>query len=180
MHPTYQDTEAPADSPWAQLSPATRRRLIFVLWLITELGLLAGIFVDPRYWLGVVALNVAQAMWFLGLTRGAWVFPTQLRIAFAIWLLIGALVPSMVWMMYVPTIGLAANLIWRYCLLSRLLYLLPWNRPHALTWDGVWQIFLAPPRPGRFQLRGGIRDHGGRGHSGVAMQTESHPSTPHG
>jgi len=152
MTNAYRMTLVP-DSPWRRFSATTRRRLIHGLWLITEAGLLAGL-VDQTYWTWVLGFTIAHAALFLGLVGfRPMAFPAQLRIAYVAWLAVGIYVPNMTWMMYVTTVGLTVNLIIGYCPLSRLLYLLPWNRQISLSPRRVAKTFLSAPTAGRFQLR---------------------------
>ena len=151
MKNAYAMTLVP-ESPWSRLSPSTKKRLIYSLWVVTDIGLIAGLF-DPAYWTWVLLFTIPHALLFLGLVGfRPLVFPAQLRIAYVLWLAIGIYVPHMSWMMYVTTVGLSANLLYGYCPLSRLLYLLPWNREVPLDATRFVESFLTPPMPGRFRL----------------------------
>lgn len=145
----YSATLVP-DCAWSRLRSRTRQRLIWSLWAITWLGLAAGCF-DARYWAWVVAFSVLHALFVLSMVGfRPLVFPAQLRLAYAAWVAIGTYVPHMSWMMYVTLLGLAANLTAGWCPLSRMLYLLPWNRQEP--WDAqLWvRVFFSKPMPGRF------------------------------
>ena len=48
-------------------------------------------------------------------------------------------------------LGLVGNLFFDYCLLARMLYLLPWNRTEKLSLVMVERTFLSPPSSGRFR-----------------------------
>ena len=53
----------------------------------------------------------------------------------------------MAWILWVPAVGIAARLTVNYCLLARLVALLPWNRKEPLTRALVKaRIFSAPVR----------------------------------
>jgi hypothetical protein len=146
----YQATLVPPDSAWSRLRVSTRKRLTWALWAITWLGLVAGCF-DVRFWRGVVWFSLAHALLALALVGFRWLaFPAQLRLAYVAWVAIGTYVPFMSWMMYVTLVGLAANLAVGWCPLSRMLYLLPWNREEP--WDSrlPLRVFLSGPVEGRF------------------------------
>ena len=50
-------------------------------------------------------------------------------------------------------VGVNALLVADYCLLARLLTLLPWNRPLPLDWALVRDVLLMPPAPGPIAAR---------------------------
>ena len=117
-----------SDTYWEQIPTRTQDRLIWGIWFVTWLGLLAGL-VDRVYYEYVVAISAAHALLFLVLFKfRALAYPAQLRIAYFLWVAVGTFVPYMVILMYITTLGLAANLFFGYCPLSRMMYLLPWNR----------------------------------------------------
>src|SRR5512140_720816 len=147
---TYAATLVP-DCPWSRLHPRVRRALVWILWAITWVGLVAGCF-DARAWRWVVGFSVAHAAFVLSMVRfRPLVFPAQLRIAYAAWVALGTYVPHMTWMMYVATAGVGANLAFNWCPLSRLLYLLPWNREEPFDAGLPWRVFFSKPVPGRFR-----------------------------
>jgi len=74
----------------------------------------------------------------------------QVRLAYLLWVLIGTFVPGMIILMYITTVGLAANLFFNYCPLARLMLLMPWNRSESLSLEFLRRVFLSPPSRGRF------------------------------
>ena len=131
---TYENTLEPSGTILDSFSPGFRNALVYVLFLITEAGLIAGAFVDPLYWQWVVWFSIFNALLFLFFVNfKPMVYPAQLRIAYAVWVAIGTFVPYMSWMMWVTLFGLGANLLFGWCPLSRMLYLLPWNRQEQRT-----------------------------------------------
>ena len=140
-------------TPLERLPTAARKRLIWSLWLITWLLLLAGL-VDRRWYVAVVLFSIAHALLFLTLTRfRVAAFPNQVRIAYVIWVALGTYAPGGVVLMWITTIGLATNLFLGYCPLARMLYLLPWNRDVPFSWSLVWRVFSTPPVAGKFMPR---------------------------
>lgn len=140
-----------ASTPWDRIPPRRRWALVFGLWLVTWVGLVAGLF-RPGVSEAVVAFSVAHAGLVLVLNRfrlGA--FPVQVRLGYLAWVALGTYVPSLRILLSIAIIGLLANLLFDYCLLARTTYLLPWNRREALSWGLVRRVLLTPPAPGRFR-----------------------------
>ncbi|MBD1846587.1 hypothetical protein H6F89_24820 [Cyanobacteria bacterium FACHB-63] len=128
----------------------TRRKVVWSLWFITWLGLLAGLFA-PQWYDFVVWFSVIHALFFIYLERfNLMAFPVQVRLAYVAWVAIGAYVPLMIWLIWITTIGLAANLSVGYCPLARMLSLLPFNRNEPFSFNLVKRVFLSPPVQGRF------------------------------
>ena len=61
---------------------------------------------------------------------------------------IGTYVPHMTVFLVIISVGLIGNLFFDYCLLARLLSLLPWNRHESFSLGLVQRALLTPP--GRF------------------------------
>lgn len=142
------DTITLAKKP--KLASHDHHYLIWNLWFITWLGLLAGLF-SSQWYVAVVWFSVLHALLVLYLEQFRCIaFPVQVRGAYLIWVAIGTYVPHLGCLMWITTLGLAANLFWSYCPLARMLLLLPFNRHEPLSWDLVRRIFLSPPAKGRF------------------------------
>ena len=136
---------------WDKIQKNDQDRLIWIIWLVTWAGLLGGLY-DRVYYEYVVMFSAAHSLLFLILFNfRAMDFPAQLRIAYFLWVAIGTYVPYMVILMYITTVGLAANLFFEYCPLSRMMYLLPWNREEPFTGNLIIRVFLSPPVEGRFK-----------------------------
>lgn len=147
----YEQTLVP-DSPWRRMSPTARNNLVSLLWLLTWGCLVLGHH-ERVYWHAAIVITAAQALTVTALVKfRPLVFPAQLRIVYIGWLLLGTFVPELVSMMHITTAGLGAMLAFGYCPLARMLYLLPWNRTHALSWRIALRVFLQPPARGRFAL----------------------------
>jgi hypothetical protein len=141
------------DSLWDQIPQDIRKRFVWVLWLVTWTGVLAGLF-DREFYEYVVIFSAAHALLVLFLLRfRVSAFPAQVRIAYCIWVAVGTYVPYMVILMYITTIGLATNLFANYCPLARMMYLFPWNREEPFSLNLVARVFLSPPVAGEFRPR---------------------------
>lgn len=136
---------------WDRIPGNIRKAVIWSLWFLTWIGLLAGL-VDRTFYEVVVAFSAAHAFLILSL-HGFQVsaFPVQVRIGYVLWVAIGTHVPYMTVLMYITTLGLIGNLLFRYCPLARMLYLLPWNREENFSFGMVVRVFLSPPVNGRFR-----------------------------
>ena len=136
---------------WDRLSPRTRKSLIWGLWFITWLGLVAGLF-DRVFFEYVVIISGLHALLFL-LLFGFRLkpFPVQVRIAYLLWVGVGTYVPYMLFLMYITLIGLATNLYLGYCPLARMMYLMPWNNDEDFSLGLLARVFLSPPMPGKFE-----------------------------
>ena len=136
--------------PWNRIPPRPRKVLVWILWLITWLGLIAGVF-NRVFFEWVVLFSALHAVLVWSLHNGHFTpFPVQVRIAYFVAVGIGTYVPYMVFFMYIALVGLATNLFLGYCPLARLMYLMPWNRDEPFSLELVSRVALSPPSPGQF------------------------------
>lgn len=138
------------DTLWEKMPVNIRKRVVWSLWFVTWLGLLAGLW-ERTFWEYVVIFSAIHALlllFLLGLHVSP--FPVQVRLAYFAWVAIGTYLPFMEVLMYITVVGLAANLFLGYCPLARMLYLLPWNRAEPVSLDLLKRVFLSPPRAGKF------------------------------
>jgi len=141
------------DCLWDRIPQDIRKRLVWLLWFVTWVGLLAGLF-ERIFYEYVVVFSAAHALLVLFLFRfRVAAFPVQVRIAYFAWVAVGTYAPYMVILMYITTVGLATNLFVSYCPLARMMYLLPWNREDPFSLKLVASVFLSPPVAGKFKLR---------------------------
>ena len=144
-------TSKETDNLWFRIPVQNRRIFIWVLWFITWLGLLAGLF-DHVYYEYVVIFSLFHTLLFITLFKFRIIaFPVQVRIAYFIWVLVGTYVPYMLILLYITTIGLFTNLFLGYCPLARSLYLLPWNREEPFTFELIKRVTMSPPVSGQFK-----------------------------
>ena len=127
-----------------------RKSLIWGMWFITWLGLVAGVFYQ-KFFEYVVFFSGVHTVLFL-LLHGFSIkpFPMQVRIAYFIWVAAGTFVPQLVFLMYITLVGLAANLFLGYCPLARMMVLMPWNRDEKFSIGLLGRVFLSPPMSGKF------------------------------
>eukprot|EP00539_Tryblionella_compressa_P008486 CAMPEP_0178753090 /NCGR_PEP_ID=MMETSP0744-20121128/11423_1 /TAXON_ID=913974 /ORGANISM="Nitzschia punctata, Strain CCMP561" /LENGTH=177 /DNA_ID=CAMNT_0020406877 /DNA_START=22 /DNA_END=555 /DNA_ORIENTATION=+ len=141
-------------TPWDRMDPARRGSMVWWLWAVTWIGLVAGYLDDKRRgWDFVVVFSAAHTILFWGLFLGETSpFPVQVRLAYFLWVACGTLAFDS--LMHITLVGLFANLTVGYCPLARMMSLLPWNRKKniPLSWDLVRRTILSPPTEGRFEV----------------------------
>lgn len=116
-------------------------------WLGVDLLLAAWLWGVPGAGYAVLALCGVQCLHFILLERSLTAFPVQVRGGFLLMLLAGFW-PPLRFLHWVQLIGTAAFLTVGYCLLARLLSLLPWNRTEPLTGALVARTLFSPPQRG--------------------------------
>jgi hypothetical protein len=94
-----------------------------------------------------MAFAVLLAIGYLLVHRTPRHFPTQLRVAYALWMAV-SLVPPLFIMYWILAAGTTARVLTGYCAMARLLLLLPWNRSVRLTWRRIGIIAFYPPIQG--------------------------------
>src|SRR5687767_13194345 len=116
------------------------RRLFYVnpgdwtwwAWTVTTMLLAVGLAGYSLAFIGAMVLTAGQGVALLTRDRSPAAFSVQLRVAYLI-LLIVAYPPPMRWLYWLPTVGTFALVVFGYCLLARVLSLLPWNNREAYT-----------------------------------------------
>jgi hypothetical protein len=53
--------------------------------------------------------------------------------------------PFLRWLYWLPCVGTFALILFEYCLLARVLALMPWNRTAGITPALLWKTFFTPP-----------------------------------
>jgi hypothetical protein len=112
-------------------------------WLVTACLLLIGLMGMPEAFLAALLLSIAQSVLFFARERALGAFPVQLRLAYTLLLIICFFLPIR-WLFWLPAVGTFALVIFGYCLMARMLSLLPWNRTEPITADLLRRTF---PRP---------------------------------
>jgi hypothetical protein len=121
-----------------------QRGLVWWYWLLTEVALGASLAGGKAGLTVAIALTILAGI-HLGLrARSMVALPVQVRAAYLGVLLLGSWPPlrALHWMQLA---GTAVVLVFDYCVLARLLSLLPWNRRAPLTRARLRATFLSPP-----------------------------------
>ena len=130
----------------------TRDRRFFILlgdwtwwaWTLTAVLLTIGLCGHPSAFVAAMGITGFQAIVMLIREKSVSAFPVQLRMAYLMLLGI-CFVPQMRWLYWLPTVGTFALVIFGYCLMARVLSLLPWNRQEALSADLLRRTFVSRP-----------------------------------
>jgi len=123
-----------------------RRRAVWSAWLFT----LTAVGVGRAGWAAGIAVavgSVALQAVVLARTRGATALAVQVRLVYLALLVLGCWPPLRV-LHGLQIAGTAILLAFDYCLLARLVSLLPWNRRAPLTLARVRATFFTPPVSG--------------------------------
>jgi hypothetical protein len=117
-------------------------------WTITTALLIAGLSGYPLAFIAAMAVTAGQGLILLVRDRSVAAFSVQLRVAYLILLLI-SYPPSMRWLYWLPAVGTFALIVFGYCLLARVLSLLPWNSNESHSMDRLRRTFFSAPDIGR-------------------------------
>jgi len=112
--------------------------------MVTAVLLAMGLAGRPRAFVAAMVVTVVQLAMMLIRERSVSAFAVQLRIAYLVLLGI-CFAPQMRWLYWLPMVGTFALVIFGYCLLARILYLLPWNRMEPLSMDLLRRTFVSRP-----------------------------------
>jgi hypothetical protein len=118
------------------------------VWLVTATLLAVGLAGHDAGFHAAIALSVAQCGWFLQKHRAWSPYPVQIRVAYTACLIM-YLLPGLRWMFWVPMLGTFALVVFGYCLMARLLSLMPWNRTVPVTAQLLARTFFTAPVLGR-------------------------------
>jgi hypothetical protein len=134
------------------MNPAVRRWLFIMpqdwtwwVWLIMACLLLIGLVGFSEAFLAALLLSSIQSVLFLARECAVKAFSVQLRLAYTL-LLIVCFPPPIRWLYWLPALGTFALVVFGYCLMARVLSLLPWNRTEPITVDLLRRTFFSRPR----------------------------------
>jgi len=120
------------------------RALSWWYWLVTVGLLTAGVFGWPTGFLLAIGLTVFQLIHFTLRERSMTAFPVQVRLGYLLLLLI-ALPENLQGIYWIPTLGTWAQVLFGYCLMARMVSLLPWTRREAFSLGLLKRTFLSAP-----------------------------------
>jgi hypothetical protein len=132
-------------SPRLHLHP---RSLAWWTWVVLACLLLLGLAGVGLARELAMAVAAGQSAVYFGRHRSLDHFPTQVRVAYAIWMAASFIVLPMFWIQAAGTTALTTV---GYCPLARMLLVLPRNRSVPLTWQRLAVIAFHPP------VRGSVR-----------------------
>ena len=120
-------------------------------WLATVGLLTAGVSGWAAGFLLAIGLTVFQLVHFGMRERSLTAFPIQVRVGYLLLLLV-ALPQPLQLIYWIPTIGTWARVLFGYCMMARMVSLLPWNRREVVSMDLLKRTFLSAP------VRGNVLD----------------------
>jgi hypothetical protein len=126
------------------------------IWLVTVAVLSVGLAGHPAAFMVAIGLSAAQTLVFFLRERSLRSSPVQTRTAYTA-LLVLCFLPGLRWLYWLPTIGTLALVVCGYCLMARLLSLLPWNRSERVTLELLRHTFLSPPLLAGTNRNGGVK-----------------------
>ena len=113
-------------------------------WMFTTALLILGLSGHGVAFIGAMAVTVGQGLILLRRDRNLAAFSIQLRAAYLLLMLLCYPHP-MRWLYWLPTVGTFALIVFGYCLLARILSLLPWNSRESHTIERWWRTFFSAP-----------------------------------
>lgn len=138
----------------------THKGIAWWYWLATAVLLTAYLAGVPGAREVAGALLVVQVVHFRLRGRSFTAFSAQIRAAYLAIFVVG-MAPHLAPLHWIQTIGVWAQVIAGYCLLARLLALVPWNREVRLTLDLVRFAIFSPPLAG--SILGAVANRGTAG-----------------
>jgi hypothetical protein len=132
------------------------RRISWWYWLATVPLIAMHLAGHPWALAAASTLCAIQALHFAVEDRSLVAFPVQVRLGFLAMLVAGAWEPLR-FLHWVQLVGTTAFVLTGYCLLARLLSLLPWNRTEPFTLSLAIRMLSQAPRLGNV-LHGMQRD----------------------
>jgi len=121
--------------------------LAWWVWTATGVCLAAGLNGYPSGFHAAIVISVVQAVVYDFREAAAFSYPVQIRFAYAA-LLIACQLPFLQWLYWFPAVGTFALVLFGYCLMARILSLLPGNRREPMSLDLVRRTFFSPPAVG--------------------------------
>jgi hypothetical protein len=120
---------------------------VWIYWFITDVLLIGWAMGWQAGLTLAILLTMIQVAHFYHEDKAISGFPTQVRIAYLL-LLVLALWSPLSWLLYFVILGTTAMVVFDYCFLARFMSLMPWN--HQLTYSTslIWQTFMSKPVSG--------------------------------
>jgi hypothetical protein len=118
-------------------------------WTITAVLLIVGLSGYSSAFIGAMAVTAGQGFIMLARDRSFAAFSVQLRAAYLLLMLI-SYPPPMRWFYWLLATGTFALIVFGYCVMARVLSLLPWNSSDTYTWDRLRRTFFYAPDLDRF------------------------------
>ena len=122
------------------------------IWLVTVALLVTGLAGFTTGFVAAIAVSLAQALWYRHKAGRIRAISVQIRLAYTLLLLV-CFIPELRLGYWLPTVGTSALLLCGYCLMARMLSLLPWNRLEPLSFDLIRRTLFRAPVISSLELR---------------------------
>ena len=122
------------------------------IWLVTVALLVTGLAGFTTGFVAATAVSLAQTLWYWHKAGRIRAISVQIRLAYTLLLLV-CFIPELRFGYWLPTVGTSALLLCGYCLMARVLSLLPWNRLEPLSLDLIRRTFFLAPVIARLEPR---------------------------
>jgi len=122
-------------------------------WLASAVLLSFGVLGAPIFFKVAILLTVIQTIYFSIKLKSTTSFPIQVRVCY-LGLLMISQPKALQWLYWIPAIGTWAQVLVGYCLMARLVSMLPWNREEAFSYQYVKATIFSPP------VRGSVKPMG--------------------
>lgn len=116
-------------------------------WVVSTTCLWLAVTIHPEAYQWALFIGVVQLVHFSIIKGGMTEFSVQIRMGYLSVLLM-ALPQGFEWVLWVPAVGTLARVLFGYCIMARMLMLLPFNRKQPLSWQFVFDAFFTPPVKG--------------------------------
>lgn len=113
--------------------------------------LFAGLAGRTDAFYAAVAVGVVQVIHYRLREERFAAFPVQVRLAYVVILLIDLLWEPMRWNLWMMAAFTLVAVVFDWCLLSRIMVLMPWNRSEPMSWNLLRATFLSGPVKGSVQ-----------------------------
>jgi hypothetical protein len=121
-------------------------------WAVICALLIAGLTGPSEVLYLAAALSVLQLLHYWWRERSFSAFPVQVRLVYAAVLIIDMLWEPMRWHLWMMAFFTLVLVLFDWCLLSRIVVLMPWNRREPLSWGLLRRTFISGP------VRGSVLD----------------------
>jgi hypothetical protein len=129
-----------------------RHPLRWTYWAVTCVLLMAGLAGREEGFYLAAAVSVVQVVHFRWREGSFSAFPVQVRLAYAALLLIDIAWEPMRWHLWMMACFTLVLVLFDWCMLSRIMALMPWNRTEPLSGELLRRTFLSAP------VRGSVLD----------------------
>jgi hypothetical protein len=117
-------------------------------WAVICVLLMVGLAGRTEAFYLALAVSIAQLLHYRWSKGSFAAFPVQVRLVYAATLLIDLLWEPMAWHLWMMAFSTLVLVLFDWCLLSRIMALMPWNRREALSWNLLRRTFVSGPVKG--------------------------------